>query len=283
MLKIHVLVLLMGLAVLLAWSAPALSRSIAVFQNGRTMSGFAAAAFSCEDSDLAFIYTETINGQAPTIPVTLDLDESAQETGTVTVQVAINQSCGNGQISFEYRHETGTADGDITIEPTQFTLTLPSQTNAQAARTVNYAAVDDNVTEDREAVTLIGDSISFFINDTAGGASRQQELAQIAVPVNREGPVDPEDLLGGGTDDQLNSVGSLNNACQLAADGSSLGQLCQTISVALAGLGEGERQQRAQQIAEELDPEITALTFTSPVAVSRTQYSNLLDSVVTRL
>lgn len=254
------------------------SRQVAVFTDGRAMplSGD-KAAFSCEDEDLAFVFTETVNGSAP--PRVLTLVESEQEAGEGTVRVEITRTCGEGEAIFDYEHASaGATTDDLSISPEEFSITVPTTEGASVSRTVGYRALDDDESENEEAFTLLGTQIVFFVDNTAGQASSRRDLLEIRIPANSENVVEPEDLPDDTTEEERDAVDVLNGACLKAEPGTELAATCREIDRAQDDAPPEPRGEQARRIARAVDPrEVTEATAAALETVGRVQHGNLVN------
>lgn len=262
-------------------SALALSRQVAVFTDGRAIpvSGD-KAAFSCEDEGLAFVFTETVNGNAP--PQTLTLEESEQESGEGNVRVEITRTCGEGEAIFDYEHvSAGATAEDLAISPEQFSISVPTTEGASASRAVSYQALDDDDSENEETFTLTGNQIVFFVDDTAGQSPSRRDLLEVRIPANSENVVEPGDLPAETSQGERNAVDRLNEACLEAEPGSDFAATCQAIDISQDTTPPGPRGEQARRIAMAVDPrEVTEATAAALEALGRVQHENLLSRLV---
>lgn len=256
------------------------SRQVAVFTDGRAMPlSSGKAAFSCQDEDLAFVFTETVNGGEP--PQVLTLEESEQESGEGNVRVEITQTCGGGEAIFNYEHASaGATAEDLTNSPEQFSISVPTTEGASASRTVSYQALDDDESEDEEAVFLIGNQIVFFVNNTAGQSSFRRDLLEIRIPANSENVVDPDNLPDNTPEEERDAVDALNDACRGAEPGSELAATCDEIQEAQDSDGDAPGEPRGEQvrrIARAVDPHLATVAAASTVESGRIQHENIRD------
>jgi len=268
-------------ALALADSAAAANRVMAVYTDGRVVSLSAAQSgpggvapldgFSCDDADLAFVFTETVNNQAPIVEISVD--EASEQSAQATVSVVINQACGGGEATFDYRHESAGAsigsDGDVSVMPGQFSISVPVNQGGTAATTVTYAAVDDNQTEQAEALTLFGDQIIFFVDENFGQVSQRRDLARITVPANTDDAIDTDELGEDVTQQELDAIGVLNDVCRQAGDGNGLAATCGQI--------QGASGDQARQVAQAVDAQNAALAAASAIETGRIQHDNLTN------
>jgi len=273
----------LGLVTLiLSGTATAGTRLFAVYNDGRLQPAVGKAGFSCDDSGLAFVFSETVDGGPP--PEALTLEESSADTAHVTVRVQITQSCGDGDVTFSYGHDSdgGTfgPGGDLNASPQSFALSMATMPGATDMETVNYQAVDDAESEDAETFTLFGDQIVFFVGNTAGQASDRRDLASITIPANDEKTVDPNDLPDGSTDQQRNAIERLNNACAMAEPNSALADTCEKIHEYQNQQNPQERSRQARRIADALNPQVVVVTSLSALQTGRIQHENIVDRLV---
>lgn len=279
------MIIALAASVLLACpGAEAATRSIAVFKSGRIVQGAGAKApFSCQDEGLAFVFTETVDGQPPVVE--LSLAEPEEEEAQADLQVRITQSCGNGEATFGYGHDSATGQigngGDLAVNPREFSLSLPTEEGATATRTVAYRAVDDGDSEEAETFNLFGDRIVFFVEGTAGESSDRRDLLAVTIPANNEQAVDPDDLPEDATDQDRDSVDALNDACSRAGEDSELGQTCDEIAGEQDSGDPAAERERARRIARAVDPsEVTEATVAAMESIGRVQHENILNRLV---
>lgn len=269
-------VLVLVTASLLCLASGASARVLAVFQGGRITVAARQAAFSCSDPatpNLVAVFEEDVDATAP--PATLTLEEKAGGSGQVDLGVRIVDACSEGSITFQYRHESAAASGDLDINPRQFSITLPLTDGAGNHQIVNYAVIDDNEAEDQESVSLVGYNIVFFTGNASGQTSGHRVMARVIIPANNEQVVDEDDIPDDMPDDQLEVLDTLDAACTKAEDGSDFGEACDDLDLALDGDDDDERRRRARRIADELEPEVAAVAPASMLAVGRSQYNNV--------
>lgn len=267
-----------GLAALIfSGAALAGTRFYAVYSDGRLLPAAGKAKFSCEDSALAFVFSETVDGGPP--PESISLQENSQDSGQVTVRVEITQTCGDGDATFSYSHDSngGTIgpSGDLNVSPQTFSLSVPTMPGASKSQAVNYQAVDDSESEDNETFTLFGDQIVFFVDNTAGQASDRRDLVKVTIPANDQNAVDPNNLPDDATDRERNAIEALNDACAMADPGSDLAEACGQIQQSLSQLDPDQRREQVRRIADAIDPQVVSVTSLSAIETGRIQFSNI--------
>lgn len=265
--------------------AAANTRQMAVYADGRVqaVSGLGLESFSCEDEGLAFVFSETVNGEPP--PQQLALGDSAQATAERTVRVEITQTCGEGEAAFQYAHEAagaGSIPKDLDISPEQFSISVATSQGASATRKVMYQLTNGDEPRDEETVTLFGDRIVFFVEDTAGQATDRRDLLDIRIPANNPDTVDPADLPENTPEEERDVVDSLNEACRRAEPGSELDETCNEIRNSQNEQpDQDQRQQQARRIARQLDPSaVTEAAVASLETIGRVQHENILNRLI---
>ncbi|AKS41781.1 autotransporter outer membrane beta-barrel domain-containing protein [Wenzhouxiangella marina] len=195
-----------------------------------------AAELDCEGQpDLAFSFSETAS------PELLNLDLDGQREGQILLQLTITDTCGSGSASFEYFHDSevglpGFGPG-ISVSPSATQLTLPLEPGASRSLTIQYRMDGDQALSSRWR--LIGEQITFVVDQSLGQASRRRALAQVNF---RGNVVVPEDFTGRQLRRLIDAGTALNRACRRAQEGTRLFEVCETIRERATS---GERQQQA--------------------------------------
>ncbi len=180
-------------------------------------------SLDCENQpDLAFTFSETAS------PELLVLDLDGQRQGLINLVLSITGTCGSGSASFDYFHESevglpGFGPG-ISVSPGAAQLTIPLQAGASRSLQISYQLEGDRALSSRWR--LIGEQITFVLENSFGQASARRALAQISF---RGNVVIPDDFTGRDLRRLRDAGTALNRACRRAAPGSRLEDVCTRI------------------------------------------------------
>lgn len=264
-------VLSIGLMLIVAGDCSGVTSSGWVLRTGevvRASGGHSlnSTGFSCEDEELAFAFSESVN------PEQLELSRRDSGSGSVTVEVRITQVCAEGQATFDYRHiaEEGVIGEDIDISPEQASITVDLIAQEVGGRQFGYQVLSTDNPSDRDKVFLLqADRITFVAGDTFGQAARSETLASVTV---LEGPpLDIEDPDFPTTDDRVRDAAvALNNACESASSaGTAFGEVCSELT------RESETVEQDVQAAEAFDPHEIAAVPGAATESGRIQMGNV--------
>ncbi|MEN1729233.1 MAG: hypothetical protein AAGJ52_12410, partial [Pseudomonadota bacterium] len=198
-----------------------------------------SSELNCDGNpELAFSFAETAS------PGLLTLNLDGPREGQIAVEIMITGTCGMGTASFSYFHDSeiglpGFGPG-INVSPAATQITLPLQVGAAQQFIINYQMEGDRALSSRWR--LIGEQITFIIDQTLGQASRRRALAQVNF---RGNVVIPDDFTGRQLRRLRESGIALNRACRRASEGGPLDRVCQSIEESANTVELQERAARA--------------------------------------